>query len=153
MLLPCCDWLEFDATLSQINEIHVHPDFVNSLTFGRFQFNFRLMIFKLILVIDGWGISCEIALRWMSLYLGDDKSTWVKITAWCHLATSHYLIFMSQLWKQRSLLLYSITRLQWVNSLCPIDAIWWHKYVNIGSGNGLVPGGNKPLPEPVLNFH
>ena len=25
---------------------------------------------------------------------------------------------------------------------------WW--YVNIGSGNGLVPPGNKPLPEPVL---
>ena len=25
---------------------------------------------------------------------------------------------------------------------------WW--YVNIGSGNGLVPPGNKPLPEPIL---
>ena len=25
---------------------------------------------------------------------------------------------------------------------------WWK--VNIGSGNGLVPSGNKPLPEPVL---
>ena len=25
---------------------------------------------------------------------------------------------------------------------------WW--YVNIGSGNGLVPSGNKPLPEPML---
>ena len=24
---------------------------------------------------------------------------------------------------------------------------WW---VNIGSGNGLAPSGNKPLPEPVL---
>ena len=23
-------------------------------------------------------------------------------------------------------------------------------YVNIGSGNGLVPSGNKPLPEPML---
>ena len=28
----------------------------------------------LILVIDGWGISCEIALIWMSLDLTDDKS-------------------------------------------------------------------------------
>ena len=25
---------------------------------------------------------------------------------------------------------------------------WWQ--VNIGSGNGLVPSGNKPLPEPML---
>ena len=25
---------------------------------------------------------------------------------------------------------------------------WWK--VNIGSGNGLVPSGNKPLPEPML---
>ena len=25
--------------------------------------------------------------------------------------------------------------------------------VNIGSGNGLVPGGTKPLPEPILTYH
>ena len=24
---------------------------------------------------------------------------------------------------------------------------------NIGSGNGLVPSGNKPLPEPMLTYH
>ena len=42
---------------------------------------------------DGWGISCEIALMWMSMDLTDDK---------------------------------------------------------IGSGNGLEPSGNKPLPEPML---
>ena len=34
--------------------------------------------FKLILVIDGWGISCEIAVRWMSVDLCDDKSTLVE---------------------------------------------------------------------------
>ena len=28
-------------------------------------------------------------------------------------------------------------------------AIW----VNIGSGNGLMPDGTKPLPEPVLTYH
>ena len=28
---------------------------------------------------DGWGISCEIALRWMSLYLTDDKSTLIQV--------------------------------------------------------------------------
>ena len=26
-------------------------------------------------------------------------------------------------------------------------------YVNIGSGNGLLPDGTKPLPEPVLTYH
>ena len=49
----------------------------NSLAPGRFEQNFREMIFKLILVIYGWGISGETALRWMSLDLGDDESTLV----------------------------------------------------------------------------
>ena len=62
---------------------------------GKFEWKFRYVIFKRILVIDGWGISCEIALIWMSLGLH-----------------------------------------------------WWS--VNTGSGNGLVPSGNKPLPEPML---
>ena len=29
------------------------------------------------------------------------------------------------------------------------DIIW----VNIGSGNGLLPEGTKPLPEPMLTYH
>ena len=41
---------------------------------------------------------------------------------------------------------FSMTR---VNSLWPSDAIW----VNIGSGNGLLPDGTKPLPEPMLTDH
>ena len=43
----------------------------------------------------GWGISYEIALRWMPLDLTDDKSTLVQVMAWCRQATSHYL---SQYW-------------------------------------------------------
>ena len=35
--------------------------------------------------------------------------------------------------------------------------MWHHmaiyNWVNIGSGNGLLPGGTKPLPEPVLIYH
>ena len=27
------------------------------------------------------------------------------------------------------------------------------KMVNIGSGDGLLPDGTKPLPEPVLTYH
>ena len=44
---------------------------INSLAPGRFKLNFRLVIFNVNLVIDGWGIY-EIALRLMSLDLTDD---------------------------------------------------------------------------------
>ena len=53
----------------------------------------------------GWGISYEIALRWMPQDLTDDKSTLVQAR--------------------------------------PNNS-------GIGSGNGLVPSGNKPLPEAML---
>ena len=39
------------------------------------------MIFKVILVIDGWGTSCEIALRWTSPDVTDHKSTLVQVMA------------------------------------------------------------------------
>ena len=68
---------------------------LNSLAPGKFEWNFRHVIFKQILVIDGWDFSCEITL------------------------------------------IMKVTGLH-----------WWS--VNIGSGNGLVPSGNKPLPEPML---
>ena len=86
-------------------------EYLNSSALGRFQFNFRWVIFKLILVNGGWGISYEIALRCMPLDLTDDKSTLVQVMAWCHQATSHYL---SQCWP-RSVLPNSVTRPQWVN--------------------------------------
>ena len=68
------------------------------------------MIFKLSLVTDGWCVSCEIALRWISLDLTADKSTLVQVMAWCHEATSHYL---SQCWPI-SMSPYDVTRPQWV---------------------------------------
>ena len=83
----------------------------NSLTPGKFEQKFKFVIFKWILMIDGWSISCEIALIWMLLDFTDDQSTLVKVMAWCRQATSHYL---SQCWP-RSLSPYGITRLQWVN--------------------------------------
>ena len=60
----------------------------------------------------GWGISYEIALRWMPLDLIDDKSTLVQVIAWCHQATSHYL---RQCWP-RSVSPNGITRPQWVKA-------------------------------------
>ena len=88
---------------------------VNSFSPGRFQFNFSKVIFKLTLVSGGWGISYEIALRWMPQDLTDDKSTLIQVMAWCHQATSHYL---SQCWP-RSMSPNGVTRPQWVNSMTP----------------------------------
>ena len=79
-------------------------DWFNSLAPGKFEWNFRYLIFQIISVMDGWGISCELALKWMSLDLTNDKSTLVQVMAWCRQATSHYL---SQCWP-RSLLPYEL---------------------------------------------
>ena len=64
----------------------------------------------------------------MSLDFTDDQSTLVQVMAWCHQATSRYLI---QYWP-RSLTPYGVTRPQWVKSLWPSDAIWW-----CGTGSAL----------------
>ena len=42
---------------------------LNSLAPGKFEWN---VIFEQTLVIDGWGICCEIVLIWMSLNFADD---------------------------------------------------------------------------------
>ena len=53
--------------------------------------DFNFVIFKHILVIDMFYISCETALRLMPQDLADYKSTLVQVMAWCHQAPSHYL--------------------------------------------------------------
>ena len=48
----------------------------NSLATGRFEWKFRYKIISnLISVVVGWGVSCEIALRWMSLGITEGKFT------------------------------------------------------------------------------
>ena len=49
---------------------------------------------KLILVMDGWGLSCENALG-MSTDPIDDWSALVQVMTWCRQAASHH---MSQNW-------------------------------------------------------
>ena len=66
---------------------------------------------NLILVNKGWGIPCEMALKWLSLDFTDDKLTLVQVMAWCRQATSHYL---SQYWP-KFMLPCGVTRPQWVN--------------------------------------
>ena len=74
---------------------------------------------------DSCGISCEIALIWMSLNLTEDQSTLVQVMAWCRQTPSHYL---SQCWA-RSLSPYGITRPQWVKLLCHRFASFWCHFI------------------------
>ena len=60
---------------------------------------------------DGCDVSSEIAFRWTSLNLGNDKSTLVQVMARCRQARSHYL----NQCRPRSLPPYGVTRPQWVN--------------------------------------
>ena len=118
----------FPITVQRIHELTgfatqkgwYHADFfverlinqlVNSLAPGRFQFIFRWVILKLILMNGGWGISYQIALRWMPLDLTDDNSTLVQVMACCYQATSYYL---SQCWP-RYMSPNGINRPQWDN--------------------------------------
>ena len=71
----------------------------NIQTFKKFKWNFRMsMIFRLILIMDGWGISCKIDLRWMSLDLHDKKSTLDQVTAWCHTDHQQTWLLINSLW-------------------------------------------------------
>ena len=71
--------------------VYIYIDMINSLAPGKIEWYIRHVVFKQILVIHGWGISCEIVLIWMSLDLTDDQSTLVQVMAWCRQATSYYL--------------------------------------------------------------
>ena len=92
---------------------------------GPWEIWIKIKIFKLTFMIDDWGLSYEIVLRWISL----DLPTLVQVMAWCHQAPCHCL---SQCWP-RYMLPYGTARLQWVTSLWPSDTILGHR-----SGSTLV---------------
>ena len=133
----CYPWSVFENYQSNITTTSPGVQWVNSLAPGKFEWNFGYVIFKRILVIDGWGISCEINLIWMSQDFTDDQSTLVQVMACCRWATSHYL---SQCWP-RSLSPYGVTRPQWVNT-----------WPGILKDSPSAPGNNNTtcLPTPVL---
>ena len=81
----------FVLVFCRVRYREILPIFINSLAPGKFEINFRHVISKQILVIDGWGNSCDIALIWMSLDFTDDQSTLVQLMAWWRQATRHYL--------------------------------------------------------------
>ena len=76
-------WCYPGTMITKFNWCHVTLQliniFFNSLAPGRFEWNFRYIIFKRILVIDDGGISCQLALIWMSLDFTDDQSTLVQV--------------------------------------------------------------------------
>ena len=106
-------WYEFKKFEFKITAASTKGHWVNSLAPGKFEWNLSYVIFKQILVIDGWGICGEIDRIWMSLDFTDDQLTLVQVMAWCRQATSHYL---SQCWP-RSLSPSGVTRPQWVNGI------------------------------------
>ena len=84
----------------------------NSLAPAGCGSNFRIIIFQPIIQNINWVNPCEISLRCMPQNL-TDKSTLVRVMAWCRQATSHYL---NQCWP-RYMSPYGVTRPQWVNGL------------------------------------
>ena len=72
------------------------PQWVNSLSIGRCDSNFKTIIFKPIIRKSSLGNWCEIALRLMPTVLTNENSTLVHIMAWC-CQTSHYLSHCSHI--------------------------------------------------------
>ena len=102
----CCDLLLFDSGRYEL--------------LGDFNKILEKIILKLILVTNGCDISSEIAHRWTSLDLSDDKSTLVHVMTWCRQATSHYL----NLFLPRSRPPYGVTRPQW-DLMYLANCPWW----------------------------
>ena len=63
----------------KINDTWTTDGRINSSAPGRFEWNFKWVFFKVVFVINRWSFCCEVALRWMSLDLTDDKSTFVQV--------------------------------------------------------------------------
>ena len=103
----------------------------NSLAPGEIWIKFQILNFPD--NFSDWWLrlwTCEVALRWMSLDLTDDKLTFVQAMAWCRQATIHYV---SQFWP-KSLSPHSVTRPQWVN-LFPLS----HQATSICQGKSTKP--------------
>ena len=64
---------------------------INILAPGIWSSDFLCLIIYPVTIIDILKIFSEITFRWMPQHFTDNKSTLVKVMAWCHQATSHYL--------------------------------------------------------------
>ena len=94
----------------------------NSLAPGKFEWHYRYVIFQGILVIDSWGVSCEIALIWMSVH-------WWSV----NIFLGHGLVPSGNKSLPKPILTqicepYGITGPQWVNvrlSVGAVQSIHW----------------------------
>ena len=87
-LVQCVRRQSISALLQRIQSLLFHPHcLLNSLAPGKFEWNFRNVIFKQILVTAGWGICYEIALIWMSLDWMNNScnALWPNVAQWCHM--------------------------------------------------------------------
>ena len=100
-------WFVADWIVGLVSQLQLS---FNSLPPGRFERKFRLLIFNMIWVINGWSISMQFPSNRCHC-TEDKKSKWVQVMAWYGQATSHCL---SQCWP-RWMSSYGITRPQWVN--------------------------------------
>ena len=103
-------------------------------------------IFKCIFENENEWISLRISLKFVPKVPINNIPALVQIMAWRRPGDGS----LSEPMMVSLLTHICVTRPQWVNSLWPSDAIWQQIWVNIGSGNGLLPDGTKPLPEPML---
>ena len=103
----------------------------------------------LISVTDGWGFSCEIAHRWMPLDLTDDKSTLVKVMAWCRQAISHYL---SWCWP-RCMSSYGVTRPRWAVSTIQYTPRNMHTVFTLLCFVVVIHWLTFPYPSGLLHWH
>ena len=83
-------WGVFCATSCSMGPSY-NVTWFNSLTPGRFGNNFNSVNSEYMLWIKSLGASCEIALGWITQNIFNDKSTLIRVMAWCRQATNHYL--------------------------------------------------------------
>ena len=100
-------------------------------------------------MIDGWGISCEIALIWMNVTrlgwwsVGWKLKNYGTRPNWVVSYIAH-----TKFYSRRPVFHSSGQTFTRIGERASASFPAWS--ISIGSGNGLVPSGNKPLPEPML---
>ena len=109
------------------------------------------------LLIEIWGLVClnQESWAWVRDYTMVFCGMWLFIHAigTCFWNTRRDIsLCMMDCWAKtaESLCIMSMTVLTHCGLVMPYSDIIW---VNIGSGNGLMPDGTKPLPEPMMISH
>ena len=107
----------------------------------RFGRNFRSVIFKLNLMINGRCTSCEVVLSWMYMVLIDDKSTLGQAITWWPSPISPYALTrlksFKRDWNKWNSIIFH-TKMSWVVEIFPSKGTHLHCIANIIVAYGLV---------------